>query len=111
MNLETAYKNGALESTKKSLSNNPEAMKLAAKVFKNTKGSIEKRLSIALDVAIESLKDDVELILLPDNLEDKTCAWLRAFAKEHNISYYSSDNKAKLISHIRFEASNRKFFS
>lgn len=41
-------------------------MKLAAKVFKNTKGSIEKRLSIALDVAIESLKDDVELILLPD---------------------------------------------
>lgn len=111
MQIGIMFKNGALDSTREILSNNPKALKLAASVFDKVTGSTQERLLIALDTAIESLKDKVEPLELPSDLEEKTCAWLRAFAEENDILCLSSDRKADLISHIRHEASNRKFFS
>lgn len=105
------FKNGALESTRQNLAENPKALKLAASVFDKATGNTQERLLFALDTAIKSLKDKVELLDLPSDLEEKTCAWLRTFASEHDIWYTSSDKKADLILHIQHEASNRKRFS
>jgi hypothetical protein len=111
MQIGTMFKNGALESTKELLSNNPKALKIAASVFDKVTGTTQERLLIALETAIVSLKEKVEPLELPSNLEEKTCAWLRDFAEENDILCLSSDRKADLIAHIRHEASNRKFFS
>ena len=111
MEIVTMFKNGALDSTRRSLSENPKALKLAASIFDKAKGTTQERLLLALDTAIESLKDKVEPLELPADLEEKTCAWLRAFAEENGIFCTSSDRKATLISHIRHEAGNREFFA
>ncbi len=111
MEIGIMFKNGALESTRQNLAENPKALKLAASVFDKATGNTQERLLFALDTAIKSLKDKVELLDLPSDLEEKTCAWLRTFASEHDIWYTSSDKKADLILHIQHEASNRKRFS
>ena len=105
------FKNGALESTRQDLVENPKALKLAASVFDKSTGTTQERLLSAIDAAIKSLKEKVELLELPSDLEEKTCTWLRTFASEHGIWYTSSDKKADLILHIQHEASNRKRFS
>lgn len=111
MEVGTMFKNGALESARQNLAENPKALKLAAKIFDKASGTTQERLLFALDTAIASLKAKVELLEVPANLEEMTCIWLRDFSDKHNIWYLSSDKKADLVRHINHEASNRRFFS
>jgi hypothetical protein len=111
MEIGTMFKNGALESARQNLADNPKALRLAANVFDKAKGNTQERLLVALDTAIESLKEKVDLLDVPNDLEEKTCTWLRAFASQHGIWYSSSDKKTDLILHISHEANKRKFFS
>lgn len=105
------FKNGALESARRTLAENPKALKLAAKIFDKADGSTQERLLFALDTAIGSLKEKVEQLEVPSNLEEMTCDWLRNFSDKHGIWYSASDRKADLVSHINHESSNRRFFS
>lgn len=111
MDVTTMFKNGALDSARRNLADNPKALKLAAKVFDKAKGTTQERLLFALDTAIESLKVEVELLELPSDLKDKTCAWLREFAEKNDIWCPGSARKDELISYIEHEASNRRHFS
>jgi hypothetical protein len=111
MEINTIFNNSALDSVRRKLADNPKVLKIAAKEFDKASGSTQDRLLLALDVAINSLKENVEALIIPPDLQEKSCAWLRNFSDENKISYYSSDRKADLINHIIFEASNRKIFS
>ena len=105
------FKNSSLDSARRNLAENPKALKLAAKVFENSSGTTSRKLLLALDVALEYLKVEVKTINLPDNMQGMTCAELRAFAKDNDISVPSYGLKKDLIHSIRYEAGNRLFFS
>ena len=111
MEIATMFKNGALDSARHDLAENPKALKLAAKVFDKAVGSTQERLLLALDTAFKSLKVEIELLEVPSDLKDKTCGWLRDFADKNDIWCPSSARKDELISNIEHEASKRKRFS